>query len=101
MLTRLKVTIGVAALAPLLLCMSGCHFLRSKVTQNTCNKPQPYQSQHSDPALKVPPGLDAPSTGNALKIPALNEPAPPARTTRDPCLDYPPSYKVVKPPPQA
>ena len=38
-------------------------------------------------------------TGGGLKLPALNEPAPPPRTVHDPCLDSPPSYKVAKPAP--
>ena len=47
--------------------------------------------------LQIPPGLDTPDTTNALRIPKLNEPAPPPRTGRDPCLDEPPSYNTPKP----
>jgi hypothetical protein len=95
----LKVRTGVLVLAPLLLSVGGCHSLSRKFTVNACNKPQPYQSQKSDPPLKIPPGFDAPDTGGGLKLPALNEPAPPPRTVHDPCLDSPPSYKVAKPAP--
>ena len=36
------------------------------------------------------------------QLPALKEPEPPPRTTKDPCLDAPPPYKVAKAPaPQA
>ena len=77
-------------LALLALGLSGCHALRG----NSCNAPQVYQGAKSVPPLKIPAGLDAPETTNALRIPALNEPAPPARTTKDPCLDAPPSFKV-------
>jgi len=45
-----------------------------------------------------------PDTANALKLPALNEPPPPPRKSKDPCLDEPPSFKVPKsvtPAPQA
>ena len=82
-MSGLKVTTGVLVLAPLLLSIGGCSLSR-KFTVNACNKPQPYQSQKSDPPLKIP---------------ALNEPAPPPRTVHDPCLDSPPSYKVAKPAP--
>jgi len=90
---------AVLVLVPLLLSIGGCHMLGRKFSENTCNKPQPYQGQKSDPPLKVPPGLNAPDTGGGLKLPALNEPAPPARTVHDPCLDSPPPYKVAKPTP--
>ncbi len=54
--------------------------------------------QASIPPLKIPPGLEAPDTTNALHLPQLNEPAPPPRTGQQPCLDEPPPYKVAKPP---
>ncbi len=77
-------------LVPLALVCGGCHALRG----NSCNAPQVYQAAKSGPPLKIPTGLDAPETTNALRIPALNEPAPPPRTTKDPCLDAPPPFKV-------
>ena len=97
-MSGLKVRAGVLmlALAPLLLGIGGCRLLPGKLTENTCNKHQPYQGQKSDPPLQIPPGLDAPDTSNALKLPALNEAGPPPRTVHDPCLDAPPSYKVSK-----
>ena len=49
--------------------------------------------------LKVPAGLDAPETSSALRIPALTEPAPPARKGREPCLDEPPPFKTRQPAP--
>jgi len=45
----------------------------------------------------VPPGLDAPDTTNALRLPVLNEPAPPPRGAKQPCLDEPPPFKVPQP----
>ena len=96
-MSGLKVRMGVLVL--LLVSVGGCHTLNKKFTENACNKPQPYQEQKSDPPLKIPPGLAAPDTAGGLKIPALNEPAPPPRTVHDPCLDSPPSYKVAKPAP--
>ncbi len=44
------------------------------------------------PALKVPPGVDAPDTRNAIKVPPLAEPERP-RAKTDPCLSAPPSFK--------
>jgi uncharacterized lipoprotein len=74
-------------------CLSGCKMLRGG---NSCNKPQPYMAARSVAPLKIPPGLDAPDTSNALKLPTLSEPAAP-RSKNDPCLDQPPSFKVSKP----
>jgi uncharacterized lipoprotein len=89
----------VLALAALLPALSACHLLRS----NACHGPQAYMGATSVAPLKIPAGLDAPETNNALRIPVLNEPAPPARRGRDPCLDEPPAFKVrqAAPPPQA
>ena len=86
-------------LAPLLLALSACHVFGI----NSCHAPQAYLGAHSVAPLKTPAGLDAPETNNSLRIPALNEPAPPARRGRDPCLDEPPSFKVrqAAAPPQA
>ncbi len=75
--------------------LGGCRALRGA---NSCNKPQPYMAATSVPPLKIPAGLDAPDTANALKLPTLHEPAAP-RSKKDPCLDEPPSFKVSKPAP--
>jgi hypothetical protein len=50
--------------------------------------------QRSVEPLKIPTGLDAPDTTNALRLPQLNEPAPPPRRGKVPCLDAPPPFKV-------
>jgi hypothetical protein len=86
-------------LAPLPLLLGGCHALRN----SSCNAPQVYMRAQSVPALKIPAGLDAPETTSALRIPVLNEPAPPPRGAKDPCLDAPPRFKVraSAPAPQA
>jgi uncharacterized lipoprotein len=76
--------------------VSGCHAFRNAGAKG-CHNPQPYQKAQSVPPLKIPSGLDAPDTTNALRLPALNEPAPPARKGRDPCLDEPPPFKVTQP----
>jgi uncharacterized lipoprotein len=84
-------------LAPLAMCASGCHVVRA-ISKRECHEPQPYMKATSVPSLQIPTGLDAPDTTNALRLPALNEPAPPPRTSKDPCLDEPPSFKVQHPP---
>ncbi len=82
--------------AGVFLLLGGCKALRAG---GSCNKPQPYMAATSVPPLKIPAGLDAPETNNALKLPTLKEPTPPPRTKKDPCLDEPPSFKVSKPAP--
>jgi uncharacterized lipoprotein len=85
--------------------LQGCRVVRA-VSANECHDPkQVYLQATSVPTLKIPAGLDAPDTSNALKLPRLNEPAPPPRRGNQPCLDAPPSFKVQQPtavrPPQA
>jgi uncharacterized lipoprotein len=70
--------------------MSGCH-LFSKLTPD-CHTPQEYQRAGQVPPLKVPPGLDAPNTKDALVIPTVDL-APPPPGPKDVCLDVPPRYK--------
>jgi uncharacterized lipoprotein len=98
---------GWIILALLLLppALEGCRVVRA-VSANVCHDPkQTYLQAISVPPLKIPAGLDAPDTSNALKLPQLNEPAPPPRRGNQPCLDAPPSFKVQQPtvvrPPQA
>jgi uncharacterized lipoprotein len=79
-------------ISPLLLALGGCHLLGG----NACHAPQPYMNAKSVPPLKTPPGLDSPETSNALRIPALNEPTPPSRKGKQPCLDEPPAFKGRK-----
>jgi uncharacterized lipoprotein len=52
------------------------------------------------PPLKAPPGLEAPNTRNALKVPALNTPER-VRGRDEPCLDAPPPYSTPKTTPAA
>ena len=83
-------------LSPLVLTAAGCHPFRH--FGYACHKRQPYQLATSVAPLKVPAGLDAPDTTNALRLPPLNEPAPPPRKAQEPCFDSPPPYKVPKAP---
>jgi len=95
-----KSATAVLCLAGVFLLLGGCKTLRGV---NSCHKAQPYMAATSVPPLKIPQGLDVPDTTSALKLPVLNEPAPPRRTSKEPCLDAPPAFKVAKPapPPQA
>ncbi len=87
----MRMTVLAGLLAGLTL-LGGCKSWR----ENVCHKPQPYQAATTGTPLTIPPGLAAPDTANALKLPTLNEPAPPPRKSKDPCLDEPPSFKVPK-----
>lgn len=79
--------IAAAALA------AGCGLLPD--ARSGCDKPRPYQSAREVEQLKVPPGVDAPDTRSALRIPAVPAPQRPPEQGR--CLDYPPSYGGARP----
>jgi uncharacterized lipoprotein len=84
--------------------LAGCHPIRAlKSRELSCHVKQPYMAATSIAPLKIPQGLDTPDTTNALHIPPLNEPAPPPRKGREPCLDSPPQFKAPPKPatPQA
>jgi uncharacterized lipoprotein len=61
-----------------------------------CEKPQAYESSQSIARLKIPPGLDAPDTKEALTIPDVNAPEAP-RNASGGCLDEPPQYRSEVP----
>jgi len=50
-----------------------------------------YAGSEEVPPLQAPPGLDAPDTRNALKVPPLNTPER-VRGKNEPCLDSPPPF---------
>jgi uncharacterized lipoprotein len=83
-----------------MLILSACHshLLRSVRTKSCRKNDVPYAAATSVPPLRTPAGLDAPDTHATLKIPALNEPEPPPRGPKDPCLDEPPSFATPRPP---
>lgn len=93
--------IALIAIMATLTALTGCKHMRT--LGSAChNTKLPYLQAKSVAPLKIPPGLDAPETANALHVPALNTPAPPARKKTDPCLDEPPPFNVPKQaPPQA
>jgi uncharacterized lipoprotein len=77
--------------------LAGCHHpLARWFNEKPCNKVQPYDSARSVAPLKVPAGVDPPDTRSALKIPPLNEPAPPPRKPTDQCLDAPPPFAAPR-----
>jgi len=95
-------SVGKVLLTSVLLAqaLTGCRWINK--IGGSCHDKKPYMTAQSVPPLQVPPGLDAADTSSALKIPRLNEPAPPARTGKDPCLDEPPAFVTPKTPtPQA
>jgi uncharacterized lipoprotein len=91
----------LVVLAGLGLALSGCHAFRH--IYHSCQADTDgYLKATTIPPLRVPLGIDPPDTRSSLQIPALNEPALPARGPNDPCLDEPPKYtepKGPRPPP--
>jgi uncharacterized lipoprotein len=96
----MKIATGFLCLT-LLVGVSGCHMLHNKFSSTRCTESRTYEAERSVAPLKVPAGMDAPETASALRLPQLNDPAPPARARSAPCLDEPPSFKVEKPAPAA
>jgi uncharacterized lipoprotein len=72
--------------------LSGC-FKSKMVSCNQTNKD--YAGAQEVPPLQAPPGLDAPNTRNALKIPPLSTPER-VRGKDEPCLDIPPPFASQK-----
>jgi hypothetical protein len=101
MLKGLRNVVAVTAMG---LGLSSCHMFHSLT--HTCElDTDSYQKANSVTPLRVPLGIDAPDSKSGLQIPALNEPAPPPRGPRDPCLDEPPKFtepgRGARPPPAA
>ncbi|HTX06360.1 MAG TPA: hypothetical protein VMD06_11075 [Steroidobacteraceae bacterium] len=95
-MTRPRISwLALALLVPLSL--SGCRTIHHLLNDDTCNKPQPYQSATSIAPLNIPPGLAAPDTNHALDVPNLDTPPPPPRSPTDPCLAAPPSFNAAQP----
>ncbi|HEY6483704.1 MAG TPA: hypothetical protein VIY54_09275 [Steroidobacteraceae bacterium] len=89
--------IGTLVLLVAVVGLSGCHPFRAlKEGGRSCRDANPYLAAGSIATLRIPQGLDAPDTSNALHIPQLNEPAPPPRSKTDPCLDEPPAFRTTK-----
>ncbi len=71
--------------------ISGCH--SKMVSCNQSNKD--YAGAKELPPLQAPPGLDAPDTRNALKVPPLTTPER-VRGKDEACLDIPPPFASQK-----
>jgi uncharacterized lipoprotein len=76
-----------------MLALAGCGAFRP--TFESCDEVPPYAGAKEIAPLKVPEGVDAPDTRNALKIPAVTTPEKPLAGR---CIDAPPSYAVPKAP---
>ncbi len=74
---------GIAAVAAL---MSGCHLLRPH-----CGGYEEYRTAEVIAPLRVPEGMQAPESKEALRIPPAAPGAPLA--SKDACLEKPPQYK--------
>lgn len=83
---------GAVVCALGLLAATGCASMRhGKGSKPHCPEPAVSGDVKNMPPLRVPPGLDAPDTRNAVKIPPLPEPQV-ARSPGAPCLSAPPSF---------
>lgn len=72
--------------------LSGC--FKSRLT--SCGQSdKDYAGAAELPPLQAPPGLEAPNTRNALKVPPLNTPER-VRGKDEPCLDIPPPFNSPK-----
>ncbi len=91
-MSKLGLSVGLGVLAASLL--SGCGFFRAS-SQN-CRDDTVYLGAREEAPLRIPPGLEAPDTRNALKVPDLNVPEAP-RGPDAKCLDAPPPYSAPKP----
>jgi uncharacterized lipoprotein len=69
--------------------LAGCGLFRA---DRSCHKTQDYESSRSVARLRVPAGLNAPDTRDALVIPQVTAPEAP-RSQADGCLDEPPKYR--------
>ena len=91
-MSKLGLSVGLGVLAASLL--SGCGFFRAS-SQN-CRDDTVYLGAREEAPLRIPPGLEAPDTRKALKVPDLNVPEAP-RGPDAKCLDAPPPYSAPKP----
>jgi uncharacterized lipoprotein len=71
--------------------MSGCKSHAASCHQSN----KDYAGAQELPQLQAPPGLEAPDTRNALKVPPLNTPER-VRDKHEPCLDAPPPFSTPK-----
>ena len=82
---------GLLAWALASLPLAGCASLGHRHQKPACHEPVIAGDVRNFPPLRVPAGLDAPDTRNAIKVPPL-PPTAQARSPLDPCLSDPPSF---------
>jgi uncharacterized lipoprotein len=85
--------LAIATCALFAVMLGGCSWMHHGKRVARCREPAVGGEAKNMPSLKMPPGLDAPDTRNAIKIPPLGEPEQP-RSPTDPCLSQPPSFKT-------
>ncbi|MFI4865632.1 MAG: hypothetical protein ACHQDB_00835 [Steroidobacterales bacterium] len=103
--SRLPVRVAPGALlicAALLPLLAGCTlydrvFHRTPKNAASCHEKPFAGNAESRPPLKVPQGLSAPDTRNAVKIPELAS-ADRERPKTEPCLALPPPFYAKAPP---
>lgn len=83
---------AVLWLAASSLLLGSCSWFH-RSSRHGCREPDIARSAATLPPLRVPAGLDAPDTRNAIQVPPLTTPAQP-RSANDPCLSVPPSFKA-------
>ena len=89
-------TLSLTLLA--MLATAGCNpFRRHSAKAELCKEPAGYAQAVEGANLRIPAGLEAPDTRNALRIPDLSVPPQPPRTKDQGCLDQPPTYTIAKP----
>ena len=76
-----------------MLALAGCAAFRP--TFENCDETPAYAGAKELPPLKVPEGVAAPDTRNALKVPEVTVPEKPLSGR---CIDAPPSYSPPKAP---
>ena len=88
---RIAVTLIACVMATTML--AGCKSRGASCKQTN----KEYAGAKELPPLQAPPGLEAPDTRNALKVPPLNTPER-ARGRDEACLDAPPPFTNPKGP---
>jgi uncharacterized lipoprotein len=82
----MRVVVFIAFLA-----LAGCGMFRPSF--ESCAEKPVYANAKELPPLRVPEGVDAPDTRNALKVPQLTAPEKPLDGR---CIDVPPAYGAAR-----
>ena len=91
----LTVAVALPLVVLAMLVTAGCNpFRRTAFKDEVCKEPEGYAQATEAKMLAIPAGLESPDTRNALRIPDLSTPEPPARKRGQGCLDEPPSYTL-------